>query len=102
MPIAKIKKLLKLVNKIHNQTLPSRLKNTQISAPGRSKIYDDFCIFKIYLLMHALNIKNIKTIWEFLSANSDIRKLCGLEDNMDRTTLNRRLNNLYKKKSNNC
>jgi len=91
----KIKKLLKLLNKIYNE---NNLKNDNnyISQKGRAKVYDDFCVFKIYILMNILNIKTIKGIWQFLNDNPDIRKGCGLKENLDRTTLNRRLNSKYK------
>ncbi|PIP29334.1 hypothetical protein COX27_01945 [Candidatus Kuenenbacteria bacterium CG23_combo_of_CG06-09_8_20_14_all_36_9] len=97
MPIAKAKKLLKLINKIYSLTITFKSKNSHAGNPGRNKVYDDFCIFKIYVLMYVLNIKNIKAIWELLEQNKDLRQLCGFEENLDRTTLNRRLNNIYKK-----
>lgn len=91
----KIIKLLKLLNKIHHKN-HSESEGNHISQKGRTKTYDDFCIFKIYILMNVLNIKTIKGVWQFLNQEKDIRKLCGLDENIDRTTLNRRLNAKYK------
>ena len=87
-------KLLKIINKIYQKNNDkSNVLNTQ---KGRIKTYDDFSIFKIYLLMNILNIKSIKGIWKYLNKNKKVRQLCGLTDNLDRTTLNRRLNSKYK------
>ena len=97
MPLSKVKKLLKLINKINALAGQNSTAEQTSSSPGRTRTYDDFCIFKIYVLMTILNIKNIKAILELLAQEKDLRKLCGLEDNLDRTTLNRRLNSLYKK-----
>ena len=46
--------------------------------------------------MKVLNINTIKGIWRFLNLNKKIREKCGLNENVDRTTLNRRLSNKIK------
>ncbi len=92
-------KILKIIDQNWNEkdceNASSDNKNISISR-GRKQVYSDIALFKIFIVMNLLNIFTIKGIWRFLISNKDIKKACGINDNIDRSTLSRRLSNKIK------
>ena len=86
-----ITKVLKLINSIYSNY-------EEVSPDGRGKkvVYGEMELFKIFVVMKLTNINTIKGIWRYLLKNKKIKKLCGLENDIDRSTLSRRLSDRAK------
>jgi len=91
-PTKKILKILKCIDEIY----PDEVENEDENTAGRKQIYSRLSLFKIFILMKTLNIDSIKGIWRFLVENPKIRRACGLESAIDRSTLSRRLSHKIK------
>lgn len=88
----KIIKVLKQIDVIwQSEHVSDKQSNNDSANPGRKQIYSELSLFKIFILMKLIKINTIKGIWRFLTHNKDVRKACGLESNIDRSTLSRRL-----------
>ena len=61
-------KILKLINKSYFEN--NHLEKN--STVGRNKVYNDFTILKIYLILKILNL-NIKQIAELLEKNNELK-----------------------------
>ncbi|MCG2687100.1 transposase [Candidatus Parcubacteria bacterium] len=92
-------KILKIIDQnwnekvLENEILDS--KNSEI-VRGRKQIYSDVMLFKIFIIMNLTNITSIKGIWRFIINNKDIKKACGIINDIDRSTLSRRLSDKIK------